>query len=256
MRIAKLLKAMPALAVAWAGVAVHAATITVFAAASLTDGLKEIARDYQGRTGAKIEFNFAASSVLERQIEEGAPADIFFSADEAKMDALDKKGLVEKNTRRSRLSNSLVIVTPADSFLSIKSPKDLTLKQISHIALGDPRSVPAGIYAKEYLEKLHLWNEISSKVVPMENVRAALAAVESGNAEAGIVYKTDAAISKKIRIAYEVPNREGPVISYPMALMKEAKEPKAARAFLEYLDSDAAGRVFAKFGFILETRAP
>src|SRR5271156_2070996 len=110
MRIALFLKAGTTLAMAWAGVAVHAATITVFAAASLTDGLKEIASDYQTKTGDKIEFNFAASSVLERQIEEGAPADIFFSADEAKMDALDKKGLVEKKTRRNRLSNSLVIV--------------------------------------------------------------------------------------------------------------------------------------------------
>jgi molybdate transport system substrate-binding protein len=256
MRITTFLKAFPALAIAWAGVAVHAATITVFAAASLTDGLKEIARDYQGKTGDKIEFNFAASSTLERQIEEGAPADIFFSADEAKMDALDKKGLIEKKTRRSRLSNSLVIVVAADSTLSVKSPKDLTAEKIGHIALGDPQSVPAGIYAKEYLVKLHLWDEITPKVVPMENVRAALAAVESGDAEAGIVYKTDAAISKKARVAYEIPRQDGPKISYPMAVMKEAKEAKAARAFLEYLDSDAAGRVFERFGFILDSRAP
>jgi molybdate transport system substrate-binding protein len=256
MRITCLLKAIPALAVLWAGVAIHAATITVFAAASLTDGLKEIARDYQSKTGDKIEFNFAASSVLERQIEEGAPADIFFSADEAKMDSLDKKGLVEKNTRRSRLSNSLVLVVPADSTISLKLPKDLTNADIVRVALADPKSVPAGIYAKEYLTKIHLWDEIAPKVVPMENVRAALAAVESGNADAGIVYKTDAAISKKIGIAYEVPRQDGPKISYPMALMKEAREPKAARAFLEYLDSDAAGQVFAKFGFIIDRHTP
>src|SRR5271154_3421476 len=138
MNITRLLKILPALAVAWAGVAVHAATLTVFAAASLTDGLREIARDYQNKTGDKIEFNFAASSVLERQIEEGAPADIFFSADEAKMDALEKKGLVEKMTRRSRLSNSLVIVVAADSPLSIRSPRDLTRGDILHVALADP----------------------------------------------------------------------------------------------------------------------
>jgi len=256
MNITRLLKTLPALAVAWAGIAVHAATITVFAAASLTDGLREIARNYQSKTGDKIEFNFAASSVLARQIEEGAPADIFFSADEAKMDALEKKGLVEKQTRRSRLSNSLVIVVAADSPLSIQSPKDLTKGEIGHVALADPQSVPAGIYAREYLRKIHLWEEIAPKVVPMGNVRAALAAVESGDAEAGIVYKTDAAISKKTRVAYEVPRQDGPEISYPMAVMKESKEPKAALAFLEYLDSEAAGRVFAKFGFILDNNGP
>jgi molybdate transport system substrate-binding protein len=256
MNLMRLLKALPALAVAWAGVQVHAATITVFAAASLTDGLREIARNYQNKTGDKIEFNFAASSLLARQIEEGAPADIFFSADEAKMDALEKKGLIEKKTRRSRLSNSLVIVVAADSLFSIQSPKDLTGEKIGHIALADPQSVPAGIYAREYLNKIHLWDEIAPKVVPMGNVRAALAAVESGDAEAGIVYKTDAAISKKVRVAFAVPRQDGPEISYPMAVMKEARDPKAARAFLEYLDSDAAGRVFAKFGFILESHAP
>ena len=236
--------------------AVHAATITVYAAASLTDGLKEIAGNYESKTGDKIEFNFAASSVLARQIEEGAPADILFSADEAKMDALQKRGLIEKGTRHRRLSNSLVIIVPTDSPLTIQSAADLGSPKINHLALGDPQSVPAGIYAKEYLRKLHLWDELTPKVVPMENVRAALAAVESGDAEAGIVYKTDAAISKKARVAFAVPREEGPAISYPVALMKEAKEAKAARAFLDYLDSDAAGRVFEKFGFIINKKNP
>jgi len=254
--ITRLLKVVLALTVAWAAVAVQAATLTVFAAASLTEGLKEIARQYQSKTGDKIEFNFAASSVLARQIEEGAPADIFFSADEAKMDALEKKGLLKKNTRRSRLSNSLVIVVAVDNSFSIKSPKDLTKREIAHVALGEPQSVPAGIYAREYLRKMHLWEEIAPKVVPMANVRAALAAVESGDAQAGIVYKTDAAISKKTKVAYEVPRQDGPEISYPMAVLKETQEPKAALAFLEYLDAEAAGRVFAKFGFILDKHRP
>jgi molybdate transport system substrate-binding protein len=254
MSITNFLKAVPALTILWAGAAVHAATLTVFAAASLTDGLREIGRNYEQATGDKIEFNFAASSILARQIEEGAPADVFFSADEAWMDALEKKGLVK--TRRNRLSNSLVIVVAADSPLSIRSPKDLTRKDILHVALADPQSVPAGIYAKEYLGKLHLWDEIAPKVVPMGNVRAALAAVESGDAEAGIVYKTDAAISKKTRVAYAVPRSDGPAISYPMAVMNETKDPKAAQSFLKYLDSDAAGRVFEKFGFILDKHKP
>jgi len=256
MHITRLLKIAPVLALVCAGVTVHAATITVFAAASLTDALGEIARNYQGETGNKIEFNFAGSSVLERQIEEGAPADIFFSADEARMDALEEKGLVVGKTRRSRLSNSLVIVVAKDSLLSIQSPKDLAADGIGHIALADPQTVPAGIYAREYLGKIHLWEKIAPKVVPMANVRAALAAVESGDAEAGIVYKTDAAISKKTRVAYEVPRQDGPRIRYPMAVMKEAREQKAALAFLEYLDSDAAGRLFARFGFIVDNLAP
>jgi molybdate transport system substrate-binding protein len=256
MDITSLLKSALALLVVCAGAAAQAATITVFAAASLTDSLREIASDYQKQTGDGIEFNFAASSVLARQIEEGAPADIFFSADQAWMDALQKKGLVDKNTRRSRLSNSLVIVVRADSPLSIHSPKDLIPEKIGHLALADPRSVPAGIYAREYLRKIQLWDKIQPKVVPMGDVRAALAAVESGDAEAGIVYKTDAAISKKTRVAWAVPRDEGPKISYPMAVMKDTKQPKAAGAFLKYLDSEPAGRVFAKFGFILDNHTP
>jgi molybdate transport system substrate-binding protein len=256
MNITTILRFLLPLALTWTGPVLHAATITVFAASSLTDGLQEIARAYQSRTGDKIEFNFAGSSLLARQIEEGAPTDIFFSADEAKMDALEKMGLIEKSTRRSRLSNSLVIVVAADSPQAIQSPRDLTGEKIQHVALADPQSVPAGIYAREYLRKIHLWDAIAPKVVPMANVRAALAAVESGDAEAGIVYKTDAAISKKVQVAYAVPRADGPKISYPMALMKEAREPAAARSFLAYLESDAAGRVFSKFGFILDTHAP
>jgi molybdate transport system substrate-binding protein len=237
-------------------IATRAGTITVFAAASLTDSLKKIAGAYEQKTGDKIEFNFAASSVLERQIEEGAPADIFFSADEAKMDTLEKKGLIDKSTRKSRLSNALVIVTPSDSTIPIVSPKDLTSPSVNHIALGDTRSVPAGIYARKYLQKIGLWHDVEPKVVPTVNVRAALAAVESGDAEAGIVYKTDAAISKKVHVAFIVPRADAPVISYPMAVTKDAKDPKAAHAFLDYLNSEDAGKTFEKFGFILEKHTP
>lgn len=256
MRITHVLKRSLVLAVALAGMTVQAATVMVFAAASLTDGLKEIARDYEAKTGERIEFNFAASSVLARQIEEGAPADIFFSADEAKMDALAAKDLVNKNTRHRRLSNSLVIIVPKESTFLIRSPEDLKSPQITHIALGEPGSVPAGIYAKEYLRKVHLWHDLKPKIVPMANVRAALAAVESGDADAGIVYKTDALISKTSRIAFAVPPRDSPKISYPVALMKGAPNAKAAQAFLNHLESGAAGRVFEKFGFTVNRPGP
>lgn len=228
-----------------------AANVTVFAAASLTESLKEIAAAYEKQSGDKIVFNLGASSVLARQIEEGAPADIFFSADEAKMDALEKKNLIVKETRRSRLSNSLVIVVASDSALPLRVASDLTNSAVQRLALADPKTVPAGIYAKEYLTKAGLWSALEKKVVPLDNVRAALAAVEAGNAQAGLVYKTDAGISKKVKVAHEVPVNDGPAISYPLALVKEGKQPAAARKFLDHLNSDEAARVFAKFGFIV-----
>jgi len=229
----------------------NAANVTVFAAASLTDALKEIATNYEKKGGDKIVFNFGASSLLARQIEEGAPADIFFSADEAKMDGLDKKGLIQKNTRKSRLSNSLVIVVASGHGAAIKNSGDLASDKVKRLALAEPRTVPAGIYAKEYLQKQDLWSAVEAKVVPTENVRAALSAVEAGNAEAGIVYKTDAAISKKVKIAYEVPAVDSPAISYPMAVLKEAKNTTAATGFFKHLESEEAGRTFEKFGFIV-----
>jgi len=228
-----------------------AATVTVFAAASLTESLKEIATAYEKQNGDKVLFSFGASSLLARQIEEGAPADIVFSADEAKMDGLQSKGLIVKETRQSRLSNGLVIVVAAEKGAAIERPEDLTTDKVKRLALAEPLTVPAGIYAKAYLRKQNLWAAVETKVVPTENVRAALSAVEAGNAEAGIVYKTDAAISKRTRIAYEVPARDSPAISYSMALVAESKQGAAARKFLEYLDAEDAGRVFEKFGFIL-----
>jgi molybdate transport system substrate-binding protein len=237
--------------IAFSAVGLSAATINVFAAASLTDSLKQIAIAYEKQTGDKVVFNFGASSFLVLQIEEGAPADIFFSADEAKMDGLEAKGLIVKETRKSRLSNSLVIVVATEKGADIRGPKDLASDKVKRLALAEPKTVPAGIYAREYLQKQNLWPAVEKKVVPTENVRAALSAVEAGNAEAGIVYKTDAAISKKVKIAYEVAASDSPAISYPMAVLKEAKDPNAARRFLKHLESDEAGRIFEKFGFVV-----
>jgi len=231
--------------------ALHAAEVTVFAATRLTDALKETATAYEKQSGDKILFNFGASSLLERQIEEGAPADIFFSADEAKMDSLDKKDLILKETRKSRLSNSLVIVTSADSDLKITSPADLTSSKVRRIALADPKAVPAGVYSKAFLEKEKLWLEVEPKVVPVDNVRAALAAVESGNIEVGMVFKTDASISKKVKVAYEVPAASGPKISYPLAVTKNAKQVESAKKFVAYLNSDDVAKIFEKYGFIV-----
>jgi molybdate transport system substrate-binding protein len=236
----------------WLGqTAVQAGEITVFAAASLTDALKELGAVYEKQAHDKVAFNFGASSLLARQIEEGAPADVFFSADEAKMDRLAAKGLLLNGTRKSLLSNSLVIVTSADSDLKITSPADLAGPQVRRIALADPKAVPAGVYSKAFLEKENLWPKVEPKVVPVDNVRAALAAVESGNIEVGMVFKTDAAISKKVKIAYEVPAASGPKISYPIAVMKDSKQVESAKKFEDYLGSDDAAKIFEKYGFIV-----
>ena len=235
----------------WGAGAARAGSIVVFAAASLTDSLQEIARAYIQQSGEKVALNFGSSRSLARQIQEGAPADVFFSADQAQMDSLEKLGLIAPETRRNRLSNSLVIVVADDSKLALASARDLTQATVKRIALADPQTVPAGVYSREYLEKLGLWPALAPKVVPTDNVRAALAAVESGNVEAGMVYKTDAAISKHVKIACAVPPGEGPDILYPMAQVKDSKDPAAARKFLDYLNSAEAARVFEKFGFLI-----
>ena len=227
----------------------RAADVNVYAASSLTDALKEIAAAYKTETGVRVSFNFAASSLLARQIEEGAPADLFFSADEAKMDALQKAGLVRAETRRDLLSNSLVIVASSESKLKIESPADLL--QPDKIVLADPRAVPAGIYTREYLTKAGLWEKLQPKLVPTENVRSALAAVESGNADVGFVYKTDAQISPKVQVIFEISTESGPAIRYPIAMLKQAKELEAATGFLRYLEGDSARTVFEKYGFVV-----
>jgi molybdate transport system substrate-binding protein len=226
-----------------------AAELHVFAAASLSDALKEIASGYEKATGEQVILNLGASSTLARQIQEGAPADLFLSADEEKMNGLEKRKLLLPGTRRSVLSNTLVVVVPADSNLKISGPADLAAMHA--LALAEPKTVPAGIYAREYLQKQGLWDRISSRVVPTENVRAALAAVESGNVDAGIVYRTDAGISKKVRIAYEVPRAEAPNISYPFAVLAASERKKAACKLLDYLHSPSALAVFRKHGFLI-----
>ena len=229
-----------------------AANLRVSAASSLTDALHDVARIYERETHDTLLFDFGASSTLARQIAEGAPSDVFFSADELKMDQLQQRGYIVKASRRSILSNTLVIIVPGDSNLKIKATADLAGGAISTIAVAEPQSVPAGIYAKEYLRAQHLWDRIKDKVIPTENVRAALAAVESGNVQTGIVYRTDALISHAVRIAFEVPVSEGPKISYPAAIVADSKQKAAAQKFIDFLLSPPAREVFRKYGFIVK----
>jgi molybdate transport system substrate-binding protein len=238
------------LILAWTQANALADEIIVSAAASLTDVLKEISNGYQSKSKNTVKFNFGPSSGLARQIEEGAPADMFFSADVAQMNDLDKNSRLEPGTRKNLLSNQLVIVVPADSKLAITSPKDLLKPEVKRIALAEP-PVPVGAYSTKYLEAEGLWDKIKPKVVPVQDVRATLASVESGNVEAGFVYKTDAAVSKKVRIVYEVPLDKGPKIIYPVAIVKESKRKDTARDFLNYVQTPAAKELFKKYGFVV-----
>jgi molybdate transport system substrate-binding protein len=229
----------------------RAAEIQVFAAASLTDAMVEVATAYRAVSADTVRFNFAASNALARQIQEGAPADVFVSADKLKMNSLENAGLLLEGTRRSLLGNTLVIVVGSSSPLVIASVKSLEQPSVRRIALADPRSVPAGIYAKEYLEKSGVWESVKDRVIPTDNVRAALAVVQSGDVDAGIVYHTDAAISNTVRVAYQVPLADGPEISYPAAVVKNSDHPQAALAFLEFLASEPALAIFKKHGFLV-----
>jgi molybdate transport system substrate-binding protein len=222
--------------------------VAVFAAASLADALTEIGNAWEAASGNHPVFNFGASSDLARQIRAGAPADVFFSADSAQMDALERQGLVRTEGRSDLLSNTLVVIVPESSSARMAAPRDLAAFQT--IALADPQAVPAGVYARGWLEGLGLWGELAARVVPMLHVRAALAAVESGNAEAGIVYRTDAARSRRARIVFEVPREQGPRILYPVAPLATSGK-RAAEAFVRYLRSPAAREVFVRHGFLV-----
>ena len=239
------------LVLAWTQISARADEVLVSAAASLTDVLKEIGNGYQAKSKHTLKFNSGPSNGLARQIEEGAPADLFFSADLPQMDTLDKNGRLEPGTRKNLLSNQLVIIMPADSKLVVSSPRDLLKADVKKIALAEPTSVPVGAYSSKYLADEGLWGQVKPKVIPVQDVRATLASVESGNVDAGFVYRTDAAISKKVKIVYEVPIDKGPKITYPVAIVKESKRKEAARDFMTYLQSAAANYVFKKFGFIV-----
>lgn len=211
-----------------------AAEVRVLAAASLTDVLQEIAKTYEKSTGDRIVFSFGASNLLARQIAAGAPADLFLSADERSMNR------VQTSVRVNVLSNTLVVIGKP-----IKQPRDLV--RMKSIALAEPSSVPAGIYARQWLESLKLWNAVKPRVIPTDTPRSALAAVASGNADAAIVYKTDALRSKRVRVTYVV--NDGPRIVYPFAVLREAEQPAAARRFLNYLRGKQALDTFVRHGF-------
>jgi molybdate transport system substrate-binding protein len=226
--------------------AARADEVLVFAAASLTDALKEVALAFEADRGHKVSFSFAGSNDLARQIKAGAQADVFFSADAARMDDIQRAGLVRPEDRVDVLGNRLVVVVPVEASSSIKTVTDLA--GVERLALANPEAVPAGIYAKGWLEAAGLWAAVAPKVVPTLDVRAALAAVESGNVTAGVVYRTDARISKRVRVALEVPKDQTPRIVYPLARLWSSTKPGAS-AFVSWLVSERGLAVFERHGF-------
>ena len=228
--------------------------IRVFAAASLTNAITELSEMYAKKNSIKVVPSFASSSTLAKQIENGAPADVFLSADLQWMDYLaDKKALVE-GTRFNLLGNKLVLISPASSDVKITIAPGLDLAKYlgnGRLATGDPDHVPAGKYAKSALEKLGMWPFVADKLARASDVRSALAWVEKGEAPLGIVYSTDAAVSKQVRVVAYFPDDSYPPIVYPAALLKSNTEPKA-KDFLNYLKSDEAKKVFEKFGFTMK----
>ncbi|HWX88759.1 MAG TPA: molybdate ABC transporter substrate-binding protein [Rhizomicrobium sp.] len=227
-----------------------AAGVTVFAAASLTDSLKSIADAYHAKTGAKIMLSFGASSTLARQIEQGASADLFFSADTDWMDYLNKAGLIAQASRRDLLGNQLVLIAASTNSHDLKIAPHFDLAGAlgdGRLALADPASVPAGKYAKAALTALGVWDSVASKVAPAENVRIALQYVARGEAPLGIVYATDAKVDPTVRVVGIFPGDSHPPITYPVALTKAASP--QAQAFLAFLESAEARAIFVKAGF-------
>ncbi|HEY2675382.1 MAG TPA: molybdate ABC transporter substrate-binding protein [Steroidobacteraceae bacterium] len=224
--------------------------ITVFAAASLTDVLQELGDGFTKDSSIPVRFSFAASSTLARQIENGAPADVFFSADLEWMDYLQTRKLIQLATRHDVLGNRLVLIAPTDSQVTLKIQPHFALAAIlgkDRLATGDPDSVPVGRYAREALTNLGVWDEVSARLVRADSVRSALAFVDRGEAALGIVYLTDALIDKHVRVVDEFPANSHKAIIYPAALTTSAKEDAAK--FLSFIRRPAGNAAFQRYGF-------
>jgi len=225
-------------------------SITVFAAASLTNVLQELGDGFTKDTAIPVRFSFAASSALARQIENGAPADVFLSADLEWMDYLQTRNLIQRDTRYDLLGNRLVLVAPADSKIELTiAPRFPLAKALGagRLATGDPDSVPVGRYAREALMTLGVWNDVAGRMVRADSVRAALAFVDRGEAPLGIVYETDALIDKHVRVVDVFPANSHLPIVYPIALTRAAK-PNAA-GFVAYVRGPAGDAAFKAYGF-------
>jgi len=225
-------------------------TLTVSAAASLQDVLDAIAPQFQkAHPQITVDYNFGSSGALQRQIEQGAPADIFFSAAPPPMDVLSAKGLLVPDSRQDLVTNRLVLIAPTGSNLDITDIAQLQDTDIRRFAVGEFRSVPAGQYAEQALEALDVLEPLQTKFVFGNNVRTVLAAVESGNAELGMVYATDAALSQQVKVLTTVPQEAHLPILYPVAMLQSTAQGEAAQTFIDFLTTETAQKTFEEFGF-------
>ncbi len=243
--------AVMALSLLFAPPTVAAADVTVFAAASLRESLDDVTRQFQTTTGSRVIVAYGASNALARQIDAGAPADVFISADLEWMDFLDQRHLLAPHTRFNLLRNTLVLVAPVSSTATLKIAPNFGLAAAlgtDKLAMANPDSVPAGKYGKSALEALGVWAGVERQVARAENVRAALALVSRGEAPFGIVYRTDALADKGVRIVDTFPQASYPPIVYPAAVLAASTSP-SARTLLEFLRSAPARAAWEKYGF-------
>lgn len=223
--------------------------LNVFAAASLTDAAQELQKLYnKEHPDIKIVYNFASSGTLQKQIEEGAPADLFISAGKKQMDTLQEAGLIVDSTRQNLLGNELVLIVPQDS--SVSSFKDLATDKIGKIGIGTPETVPVGKYSQEALTTMGIWESLQPKLVMAKDVRQVLTYVESNNVDAGLVYRSDTYGVDKVRIVETAPAESHSPIVYPMAIVKASQQQAAAEDFFTFLTGGAADKIFEKYGFI------
>jgi molybdate transport system substrate-binding protein len=225
-------------------------TLNISAAASLTDALKAIDALYtKTNTNITLTPNFASSGTLQKQIEQGAPADIFVSAAASQMDALQKENLIDSTSRKNLLYNKVVLVVPNDSTLDLTSFKDLANDKLTKIAIGDPKSVPAGTYAQAAFDELGITAQVTGKYVMGADVKAVLSYVESGNVDAGIVYSTDALVSTKVKVVAFAPDDINARVVYPVAVVSASKNVDTAKDYINFLFSADAKAIFEKYGF-------
>jgi molybdate transport system substrate-binding protein len=227
-----------------------ASTILVAAAASLQKALQEITPLYtKANPTDTVNYNFAASGALQQQIGQGAPVDVFISAADRQMNALETKGLLVAGTRQNLLTNQLVLIAPKPAPIALTNFQQLTQPAVKRIAIGETRTVPAGQYAVEVFKNLGIFDRVKSKFVLGNNVRSVLTAVESGNVDAGIVYLTDIRGSDRVRIVEIVDRQLHAPINYPIAILKSTKSLDAARKYVKFLQTNTAKAVFEKYGF-------
>ena len=224
--------------------------VYIVAAASMTDAVKEIGANYEKQhPDVKLMYNFGSSGALQSQIEQGAPADVFISAAQKQMDALEEKDLIDKSTRKDLLENKVVLIVPKDSTITLNDFADVATDKVQKIALGEPKSVPVGQYSEEIFTNLNVLDTVKSKAVYASDVRQVLSWVETNEVDCGVVYATDATISDKVKVLLEAPaNTHKPVI-YPVAMVTSSKNPEIAKDFLAYLSQNAQKVILEKYGF-------